>query len=289
VPTEGTGIAEDARFVIEAIQRLNPGVSMVIVRRAGAGGTIGTAQVARAKPDGYTLLTSSASFVLTGLVYPNLSYDVRKDFSPITMLNEKGYFLEANIEAPFNNIKDYIAYAKANPGMLNFATSGFGSTTHIPGVLLDYMAGTKVTYVNYKRSVDRYTDTLAGRTHVVIGGYNNLQAHLQTGKIKPLAYTGTQRHPFAPDVPTIGEVVPGYEYTTWTGTLGPAKIPSALLRKINRMWIDGLRDPVTTKKMTAEGETIGANSSADFQKFINVEAAKWDKVIKATGLTIEAN
>jgi len=286
VPTEGTGIGEDVRFFIQSIERANPGTSWVIERRSGAASTIGAAYVSRAKPDGYTLLAPNTAFTIGPAVYPDLSYDVNRDFTPITLLMKKAYLLVIHNSLPFKNVKEYLAYTRFNPTDLNFATSGIGSSTHLPAALLHHMTKTQVTFIHYKRSADRVTDTVGGRTGALVGTYATLLPHFRSGRLRPLAVTTNQRVSSVPDLPTIAETVPGFEYSSWTGMLAPGKVSPELLAKMNKIWTDSLKDPVVVKKLSADGTIIVGSSSQEFQKFITDDAARWKAMIKATGIKV---
>jgi tripartite-type tricarboxylate transporter receptor subunit TctC len=286
VPTEGTGIGEDVRFFIQSIERAHPGSSYLIERRAGAASTIGSAHVARSRPDGYTLLAPNTAFTIGPAVYPDLTYDVTRDFSPITLLMQKAYMLVVHNSLPFRNVKEYISYTRFNPGELNFATSGIGSSTHLPAALLHHMTKTKVTFVHYKKSSERVSDTLGGRTGALVGTYATLLAHFKSGRLRPLAVTTTRRISSAPDVPTIAETVPGFEYSSWTGMLAPGKTPPELVARMNKIWTDALKDPMVVKKLSTDGTIIVGNSPQEFQKFINADTAKWKSLIKATGIKV---
>jgi tripartite-type tricarboxylate transporter receptor subunit TctC len=287
VPTEGTGIGEDVRFFIQSIERTYPGTSYVIERRAGAASTMGAAYVARAKPDGYTLLAPNTALTIGPAVYPDLTYDVTKDFTPISLLMQKAYLLVVHNSLPFKTVKEYLGYTRYNPGDLNFATSGNGSSTHLPAALLHHMTKTKVTFIHYKRSADRVTDTVGGRTGALVGTYATLLPHFKSGRLRPLAVTTNKRVSSVPDLPTIAETVPGFEYSSWTGMLAPGKMSPELQAKVNKIWTDSLKDPVVSKKLQSDGTIIVGSTPQEFQKFITADAARWKSLIKATGIKVE--
>ena len=216
----------------------------------------------------------------------SLTYDVTRDFSPISLLMQKAYLLVVHNSLPFRNVKEYLSYTRFNPDELNFATSGAGSSTHLPGALLHHMTKTKVTFIHYKKSSERVSDTLGGRTGALVGTYATLVTHFKSGRLRPLGVTTTRRISSAPDLPTIAETVPGFEYSSWTGMLAPAKTPPELVTKMNRIWTDSLKDPMVAKKLEADGTIIVASSPQDFQKFINADSAKWKSLIKATGIKV---
>ena len=169
IPTAGTGIENDVRFFIQSIETTNPGVHFIMEPRPGAASTIGSAYVAKAKPDGYTLLAPNTALTIASAVYPDLPYDVTKDFTPITLLMQKAYLLLVNANTPFKSVKEYLDFARANPNKLNFSTSGAGSSTHLPGAMLHYVTKTEVTFVHYKRSADRVLDLVTGRVDAAVG------------------------------------------------------------------------------------------------------------------------
>ena len=288
VPTAGTGIEGDVRFFIQSIETTNPGVHFIMEPRPGAASTIGAAYVAKSRPDGYTLLSPNTALTIGSAVYPDLTYDVTKDFTPITLLMQKAYLLLVNANTPFKSVKEYIDYARANPGKLNFSTSGAGSSTHLPGAMLHHMTKTDVTFVHYKRSADRVLDLVTGRVEAAVGTYATMLPNLRSGKVRALAVTTTKRIASAPDLPTIAEAgVPGFEYSSWTGLLGPAKMPPAIVEKLNRMWTASLKDPMVIKKLEADGTLVVGSSPAEFQKFIVADTARWKSLINDTGIKVQ--
>ncbi len=288
IPTAGTGIENDVRFFIQSIETTNPGVHFIMEPRPGAASTIGSAYVAKAKPDGYTLLAPNTALTIASAVYPDLPYDVTKDFTPITLLMQKAYLLLVNANTPFKSVKEYLDFARANPNKLNFSTSGAGSSTHLPGAMLHYVTKTEVTFVHYKRSADRVLDLVTGRVDAAVGTYATMLPNIKSGKVRPLAVTTSKRIASAPELPTIAEAgVPGFEYSSWTGLLGPAKMPPAIVDKLNRIWAASLKDPVVIKKLEADGTLPVGSSPAEFQKFIVADAARWKSLINDTGIKVQ--
>lgn len=287
-PTGGSNIEQDTRLYIQHIERNNPGFNLVFEQRAGAASTIGSAYVARAKPDGYTLLAPSNAFLIAPAVYSNLSYDVTRDFSAISLLTQKAYLLMVHHALPFRTVREYISYARQNPGELNFSTAGLGSSTHLPGALLHHMTKTTVTFVHYKRASDRVTDLVAGRVGATLGAYPTLLPYIKTGKLRALAVTTNKRLSSAPDIPTIAEAgVPNFEYSAWTGMLAPQKTPPEIISKIHRLWTDVLKEQALIKRFDADGTVIVASSPQEFKKFIDADSARWVKLLKETGIKIE--
>lgn len=200
---------------------------------------------------------------------------------------QKAYLLVVHGATPFKSVKEYLDYAKKKPEELNFATSGIGASTHLPGALLHHMTKTKVTFVHYRKSAQRVADTASGRTHALVGTYATLLAHFKAGRLRPLGVTTTQRITSAPDVPTIAETVPGFEYSSWTGMLAPAKTPPAIVQKLHAIWTGALKDPDVVKKLEGDGTFIIGNSPQAFQKFINTDAKQWKELVQETGLKME--
>ncbi len=288
VPSAGTGISQDVRVFMQSIERSNPGISMILEQKPGAASTIGASYVARAKPDGYTVLAPNTAFTIGPAMYPDLSYDVNKDFAPITLMMQKAYLLMVHSALPFKTVKEYLGYARQHPTELNFSTSSIGSSTHLPGAMLHHMTNTKVTFIHHKKSAERITDLLAGRVGAAVGTYATLLPHIKSGRLRPLAVTTSKRISSVPELPTLAEAgVPGFEYSSWTGMLAPGKTPKEIVARHNKLWNDALKDPVVIGKLATDGTLIVASTPQEFQKFIAQDSALWMKLIKETGLKSE--
>ena len=187
-PQDATGLDGELQLLSQSIME-HSGVRVLIDKKPGAAGTIGTNYVARANPDGYTILVQNSGFTITPFVYKDLPYDYVKDFAPVTLLMKRAFIFVAHPSAPFRNAAEYIAYARAHPGELNYGTSGVGSSTHLPGAMLHLMTGTQVTFVHYKKSAERLTDLMAGRTHAAAVTYATGMQSVRTGKLRSLGVT----------------------------------------------------------------------------------------------------
>ncbi len=289
VPHEAVGIETEMRMFAQSILE-STGKTFIVDKKGGAGGTIGTALVARAVPDGYTLLAQNNGFAITPFVYPDLPYDYVKDFAPVTLLDKRAYLLVVHPSAPFKTAVEYIDYARTHPDELNFGTSGVGSSTHLPGALLHYMTNTKVTFVHYKQSSQRLVDVMAGRVQAAVVTVATGMPTVKSGKFRAIAVTTDRRVPAAPDVPTLAEQgVKGFEYTSWTGLLAPARVPQPVIAKLNAMWTQAIRDPAVVKKLESDATIMVGSTPEEFRKFIAEEAGRYRKLIQETGIKIEVD
>jgi tripartite-type tricarboxylate transporter receptor subunit TctC len=287
VPYTPGGVTDAlARNVAKALaERLKQAV--VVENRAGGGANIGAAHVAKANPDGYTLLMgSAATHAINSSLYQKLTYDHLKDFAPISFIAQVPNVLVVHPSVPANNVKELIAHAKANPGKLNFGSSGAGGTIHLSGELFKSMAGVQMTHVAYKGSAPAVNDLLGGQTQVMFD--SSVVPHVKAGKLRALGVTSAKRSSALPDVPTIAEAgLPGYEATAWFGILAPAGTPEPVITRLNTELSAVLRDPAVTKWMEGQGFDVAGGSPADFAAHIRKETAKWARVVKESGATAE--
>lgn len=287
VPYTPGGVTDAlARVVATALsERLKQPV--VVDNRAGGGANIGAALVARANPDGYTLLMgSAATHAINVSLYKKLSYDPIKDFAPISLVAEVPNVLVVNPSVPVHSVKELIAYAKANPGRLNFGSSGAGGTIHLSGELFKSMAGVQMTHVPYKGSAPAVNDLLGGQIQVMFD--SSVVPYVKAGRLRALGVTSATRSSALPDVPTIAEAgLPGYEATAWFGVLAPAGTPEPVVTKLNTEISAVLRDPAVTKWMVGQGFEAAGGTPADFATHIRKETAKWARVVKESGATAE--
>ncbi len=283
----GTSIDLVFRLYAQSVLE-SSGKQFIINYRIGAGGTLGAASAASAPPNGYTLVAATGAMAIAPFVYANLTYDHTKDFAPITLMVKEPYVLAANPSAPFKNVQEYIAYARANPGKINYATAGAGSSTHLPGALFHYMTNTKVTFIHYKAATQRMLDLIAGRVHVTGATLTAALPHIKAGKLNSLGLAGTQRTPLFPDMPTIAEQgVPGYEYSGWNGLAAPAGTPAAIIDKLHALFVTAGKDPNVVKKMEPSGTMMINGTPEEFHQHIVTETERWRTLIKATGLKLE--
>jgi tripartite-type tricarboxylate transporter receptor subunit TctC len=263
------------------------GQPVVIDNRGGAGGVLGTEMVARAAPDGYTLLIVSVAFAFNPALY-KLSYDSIKSFSPIGMVGSGPNVLVVNPQLPVNSVKELIAYARANPGKLNLASAGVGSFQHLSGELFTRMAKIEMTHVPFKGGGPAMTDVIAGQSQVTIGSLIQMQGHIRSGRLKPLGVGSLKRNPTLPDVPSINEsALPGYEAANWWGLVGPAGLPQAIVTRLNKELNASLASPEVLKRLEAEGAVATPMSPDEFGKVIVNDIARWGKVVREAGIKAE--
>jgi tripartite-type tricarboxylate transporter receptor subunit TctC len=261
------------------------GQQVVAENRVGAGGTIGSAVVARAAPDGYTLLANSSAHVSNPSIYAKMPYDTLKDFANISPLAGGPNVLIVGQQAGWKTFGDFVAAAKGKPGSLNFSSAGIGSGTHFNLEKLKLMAGIDVTHVPYKGTPEAISDTIAGRVCCYFAPINAALPHVGGGKALALAVSSEQRSPLLPNVPTIAEQgVPGFDYTLWVGMWGPAAMPAELVNKINADVRKALNSPDLKDRLTKLGTMPMDMSSQQFTEFVRKELDDTAKVMKAAGI-----
>ena len=258
---------------------------LVIENRAGAGGTIAGELVAKANPDGYTLMLGNVStLAIARGLYPRLGYDSLRDFAPITLITTSENVVVVHPSLPVDSVKSLIAYAKSRPGQINYASSGSGTTTHLGGAMLASMAGVQMTHVPYKGSVQALADLLGGATQLMFSSVPTALPHIRSGRLRPLADTRLTRSPVLPELPTVHEAaLPGYEMSLWQGLVAPAGTPKHIIAKVNADVVAGLKTPEQRARFTAQSFEPVGNTPAEFAAYIRSEADKWAKVIKASG------
>src|SRR4051812_30880104 len=263
------------------------GRTVVIVNRPGAGGNLAAEAVARAAPDGSTLLMSFTSHAINATLYPHLPFDPEKDFTPLTMVSSTPAVLVANPSLPANNLRELIALAKAKPGKLNFAIGALGSSVHLAGEAFKMMSGTYIVNIPYKGTSPAIQDVLAGQVEMMFANVGNAQAYVKAGKLKALGVTSPRRLPQFPEVPAIAEVLPGYQSSAWFGLFGPAKMPPELARRISDAARQAIASPEVKKRIEAEGATPVGDTPQEFARFVHEEIVRWGKVVKYSGAKAE--
>ncbi|GAB3771167.1 tripartite tricarboxylate transporter substrate binding protein [Ramlibacter monticola] len=277
-----------ARVVGQALTK-ELGQPVIIDNRAGAGGNIGGALAAKAAPDGYTLFMGTVgTHAINQSLYKKMPFDPIKDFVPLTRVAMVPNLLVANPGKPYKNVKELIAYAKANPGKVNFGSSGSGSSIHLSGELFNAMAKVDMVHVPYKGSAPAVSDLIGGQIDVMFDNMPSAIQHVRAGKLRALAVTTAKRSPELPDVPTIAEAgVPGYEATSWFGMFAPAGTPAPVLAKLNGALVKVLAEPEVKKKLAEQGAEPYGEKPEQFAEFIRKETAKWSKVVKDSGATAD--
>jgi tripartite-type tricarboxylate transporter receptor subunit TctC len=263
------------------------GRPVLIDNKPGAGGNLAAEAVARAAPDGSTLLMSFTSHAINATLYPHLPFDPEKDFTPLTMVSTTPAVLVANPSLPVNNLKDLIALAKAKPGKLNFAIGALGSSVHLAGEAFKMMSSTYIVNIPYKGTAPAIQDVLAGQVEMMFANVGNAQAYIKAGKLKALGVTSPKRLPQFPDVPAIAELLPGYQSSAWFGLFGPAKMPPELARKISDAARQAIASPEVRKRIESEGATPVGDSPEEFARFVHEEIVRWGKVVKYSGAKAE--
>ncbi len=263
------------------------GQPVVIENRAGGGQHIGTEAVARAEPDGYTLLSSAAGpMVINPTLDPNLSYDPMA-FEPVTVLASLPYVLEVNPKVPAKTVAELVAYAKANPNKLNYAAPGGGSQTQLSIEWLKVVAGIKMTFVPYKGSAPAVTDLIAGHVDLMTDNLANSLQHIRAGKLRALAVMNEKRLPDYPDLPTMAETYPGFVATSWFGILAPPNTPAAIVSKLQQAIAEALHMPDVEKRLHEIGAAPVGNSPAQMAAFLREETTRWRNVIKNANIKTE--
>jgi tripartite-type tricarboxylate transporter receptor subunit TctC len=276
-----------ARIIAQALSdRL--GQPVVVENRGGAGGNIGADAVAKADPDGYTLLmATSSTFAANPNLYKTLPFDVQRDFAPITVTAFIPNLLVVNPSVPANNVADFIAYLKANPDKLNYASAGNGTSQHLSGELFNSLAGVRMTHVAYRGGAPAVSDLLGGQVQVIFAPLVEVIQQVRAEKLKALGITTAKRSPLLPEVPTILESLPGYEVALWNGLLAPAKTPPEIIDRVNRATIEALRSPEVKAKLAEQGSEPVGNTPAEFKAFIESELAKWRRLVEISGATVQ--
>jgi len=264
------------------------GQAVTVENKPGAGATIGTEIVAKAQPDGYTLLLASQTNAISASLYRNLSYDPIDDFAPITLIGREPGVLVVHPSLPVKTFQEFVAYAKARPGELDYASSGNGSGQHLFAAQLFSITGLNLNHVPYRGSGQATTDLLGGVVAMSIPGTAGMVGHIKAGKLRALAVTGAARSPQLPDVPTVMEAgVPDYEAYVWMGLLAPKGTPPAIVERLNREVLAVLVQEDVKKYMATAGIEIVGSTPAEFGTFFRHEKNLWAKVIRDTGAKIE--
>ena len=264
------------------------GQTVIIENRPGAGGTVGTGYVAKAAPDSGAMVLGAASHNIAGSLYTKLSYDPQKDFAPMAHIGTADYVLMIHPDVPAKTAAEYIRYAKANPGKLNYATAGVGSATHLSMAYFNGLAGIDVVHVPLKATGEAINEVISGRAHAVIAASIGALAFAKDSRIRLIGVTSPKRSKYLPEVPTIAESgLPGYQFDSWFGLLGPAATPAAEINRVNAAMAKVLKDPVVLERLDKQGIEPLAMNNADFAKLLAVDYKRMAEVVKASGAKVE--
>ena len=288
VPFPAGGIADLYARLIGARVSDGWGQPVLIENRTGAGGNIGADAVAKSAPDGYTLVMGSfGTHAVNVSLFSSMPYDPVRDFAPIALVLEAEGLLVVHPSIPAQSVLDLIAYGRAHPGRLTFASAGMGTASHLAGELFKTMARVDMTHVPYKGNVPAITDLLAGQTSLLFGTMPTVLAHAKAGKLRALATIGSARSAAAPDLPTVAETIPGFEVNNWIGLFAPAGTSAPIVRKWNGEVNKIMQSADIKPRLVTEGARFTANSPEEFGAFVKSEIARWAPVVKASGARVD--
>ena len=282
------GAASDinARLIGDWLSQ-NLGQQFIVDNRPGAGGNIAAEMGAHATPDGYTLLQINSSNTINASLYDNLNFDFLRDIMPVAGIMRTPQIMEVNASLPVTTVAEFIAYAKANSGKLNYASSGIGTGSHVAAELFKFMSGIAMTHVPYHGPAQALTDLISGRVQVMFDILTSSIAHIRAGEVRAIAVTTTSRSPALPDLPTVGDTLPGFEASGWAGLGAPRGTSADIVTTLNKAVNAGFADTTVVARMNTLGGTPFAATPAELNKFVADETAKWAKVIKFANIKVE--
>jgi tripartite-type tricarboxylate transporter receptor subunit TctC len=265
------------------------GQNFLVENRPGAGTTLGTNLVAKAQPDGYTLLCMTGSFTTAAVTYAKLPYDPINDLVPVSQFAVMPYLLVVNPNVPARNVKEFIAYAKANPGKLNYSTTGNGTLAHLSGLWLETLAGIKVTQVPYKDVAAQISDLVQGRVDVTIATPSNVLAHINSGKLRGLAWTSAERSRMLPNLPTTAEQgLTEFKVNAMVGFWAPKGTPAPIVNRLSAALKEAAKDPDIISRLGADGTDMVGSTPEEFRKIVVTEIDRWGKLVKESGMELMA-
>jgi len=257
----------------------------LVENKAGAGGTIGVATLAKSPGDGYTLMMMNQALAFSASLYSDLPYDTLRDLAPIAYVGATPNALVVTNSLPVKTVREFLAYARANPGRIDYGSAGIGGGTHLAVELLQSLTGTKLTHVPYKGAGPALTDLISGQIQAMLVPMPAVMPYVKGGKLRALATSGASRSPALPGLPTIAEAgVPGYEYTTWFGMFGPGTLPKPLVARLNTAVNKALDDPELGGKLAQQGLEVRATTSGQFTEIVRGDVARWGKIIREIGV-----
>lgn len=280
-PTDFTG-----RLLAQKISE-STGQSAIVDNKIGGGTVVGTDFVAKSPPDGHTILMMPVQVAIVPALYEKLPYDLLKDLTGITQLTMQPYLLVAHPATPYKTVKELIAFAKANPEKVRFASSGIGGGNHLAFELFNKMAGTKITHVPYKGAAPALNDLMGGQVEVYMPNPITAFQHVKSGKLRAIATTGLKRVPQLPDLPAVAETLPGFDAGVWFGLYVPSATPRPVIQRIWQETQKMLQDPAVRKNLTSDGGDIIGSTPEEFAVFMKNEVAKWTEIVKFSGAKAE--
>lgn len=288
VPFPPGGAVDIVGRTLGAQLTLTMGQQFVVDNRTGAGGIVGSEHVARAAPDGYTLLAVSSAHATNPTLFPKIPYNTERDFAPVSLVASSSYILVTHPSMPVRNVRELIAFARARPGQVDYSGGSIASLPHLSGALFNLMAGVKMIYVPYKGSAQVTTAVLAGEVPLMFSNMLAIMPFVQAGRFRALGVTGLKRVPGAPEVPTIAESgLPGYEVAGWYGLVAPAGTPREIVARLSAQTAAAMRTPEVAKRYSSEGADPVGSTPEEFAEMIARDTAKWAKVIKASGAKVD--
>ncbi|MDB5921556.1 MAG: hypothetical protein JWN13_492 [Betaproteobacteria bacterium] len=284
----GGGLDSFSRLLAKELT-VRAGQQIIVDNRSGAGTTIGSAAVARAKPDGYTVLLNTSALAISPAIYQKLPYDTLRDFAPITLAASSPNLMVVHPSVPVKSIREMIALAKSRANQddpILYASGGNGTNGHLATALFLSMAQIRMTHVPYKSGSLAVIDVIAGQVPVMMDTLSSVMPHVSSGKLRAIGLSSTRRAAAAPGIPTIAEAVPGYESAQWYGLLAPAGTPQEIITWLHRETTATLRSPNMKERLAAEGLEVVANSPDDFAAFIKADITKWTQLVKTLGMSL---
>jgi tripartite-type tricarboxylate transporter receptor subunit TctC len=283
----GGGVDINARLLAPKLSEYL-GQQVVVENRPGAGTNIANELVAKAAPDGYTLLINTAAVAINMSLYKSLPFDTLRDFAAVSVFSESPNMLTVNAKLPVQSVRGLVAYAKANPGKLNYSSAGSGTTQHLSAELFKLRTGVDMVHVPYKGTAPSLTGLIAGEVDMTFANIPAIQAHVKSGRLKALASTGSRRDPQMPEVPTMREAgVEGVDVTVWYGVFAPAATPKDIVNKVAEATARATRDADTRRRMLEQGAEPVGNTPEQFAKLLREEVARWAEVVKISGARVE--
>jgi tripartite-type tricarboxylate transporter receptor subunit TctC len=256
---------------------------VIVDNRSGSGGIIGTETAVRAAADGYSLILLSSAYAANAALYP-LPYDPVNDITPVILIGETGFMVALHPALPIANVKELIAYDKANPRKLNYGSGGTGSTSHLASELLNFMAGTRIAHIPYKGASPVLTDLIGGHIQLAIGAMPLFAPQVKSNRLRGIAVTAAKRSSAVPEIPTVAETVPNYEAVTWFGVFGPKALPNDIVTRWNRELNRILLLPDVNARLADDGMTLSGGTPARYSEVLKRDVAKWQKVIQVAGI-----